>query len=271
MQEAIARPDVTRFVGSSGGNAGMAMAVVAQKMGVPLTIYIPTSTKSFMVDKLKAHGADVVVSGNNWNEANAKAEKALEEDGTFLVHPFDQEDTWHGHSTIMDELVTQLNQKEPSCIITCIGGGGLVLGLLQGLDRHNWSHIPILAMETEGANCFDAARKAGEIVTLAGISSVATSLGALAVSNKLFQISQAEPRRILNQVVTDKEAVRACARFAQDHRMLVEPSCGATLSAIYSGKLSQVKKLPSKGDIVVIVCGGSLVNLQLMSQWSSTL
>ncbi|XP_023321257.1 serine dehydratase-like isoform X2 [Eurytemora carolleeae] len=188
MQEAVSKLGVTRFIGSSGGNAGMAMAVAAQKMNVPLTIYIPTSTKPFMIDNLKNYCADVVVTGENWNQANEAAKEALKQEGTFLVHPYDQPDTWEGHSTLVQELQNQLPQA-PGCIVSCVGGGGLVLGLLQGLEKAGWSSTPVLAMETEGAHCFAAARQAGQVVQLAGITSVATSLGALSVSETLFNLS----------------------------------------------------------------------------------
>ena len=79
--------------------------------------------------------------------------------------------------------------QAPGCIVSCVGGGGLVLGLLQGLDKAGWSSTPVLAMETEGAHCFAAARQAGQVVQLAGITSVATSLGALSVSETLFNLS----------------------------------------------------------------------------------
>merc|ERR1719422_281819 len=74
MQEAV-RCGATEFIGSSGGNAGMAMAVAANKIGKNLKLFIPKSTLPLMVDKLKKEKVEVIVTGNNWNEANAEAEK----------------------------------------------------------------------------------------------------------------------------------------------------------------------------------------------------
>jgi len=264
MQEAVAA-GVTRFIGSSGGNAGMAMAVAAKGLSVPVTIYIPKSTKQFMVDKLKNFGADVIVAGENWNEANEQAKLALQQTGTFLVHPYDQPDTWLGHSSLVDELQIQLKQK-PGCVVSCIGGGGLVIGLLQGLERIGWNSVPVIAMETKGANCFAAAREAGKVVTLAGITSVATSLGALSVSNTLFEMAQSQPERLVNYVVDDSAAKSACVKFADDMRVLVEPACGAALSAVYSGLIPPASG-SQDGDIVVVVCGGNAVTLDLINQW----
>ena len=129
----------------------------------------------------------MVVAGSNWNEANQAALAANESPDTFMVHPFNQPSTWEGHSTLISELADQL-ETSPACVVTCVGGGGLAMGLLQGMDKlSNWENVPLVTMETEGANCLLAARRAGQLVTLPAITSIATSLGALAVAENLLQ------------------------------------------------------------------------------------
>ena len=136
MQEAVLA-GATEFIGSSGGNAGMAMAVAANKIGKNLKLFIPKSTLPLMVEKLKKEKVEVIVTGNNWNEANAEAEKAMEAvPSAFMVHPFGQPTTWRGHSSLVTELTSQwdemgLEATVPSCLVTCVGGGGLALGILQ--------------------------------------------------------------------------------------------------------------------------------------------
>ena len=139
-----------------------------------------------LISYTQAEGAIVVVSGSNWNEANRAAIAANESPDTFMVHPFNQPSTWEGHSTLIYELADQL-ETTPSCVVTCVGGGGLALGLLQGMDKQaGWDSVPLITMETQGANCLLAARRAGQLVTLPAITSVATSLGALAVAENLL-------------------------------------------------------------------------------------
>jgi len=277
MQDAV-KNGRTSFVGSSGGNAGMAMAVAANKMGTNLKLYIPKSTLPFMVEKLKAEGVDVIVTGNNWNEANAAAERELEsQPKAFMVHPFGQETTWKGHSSLVTELRSQMpGNKVPSCIATCVGGGGLALGILQGLDESDsqesgWSNVPVVAMETHGANCLSAARSAGNSVTLPAITSIATSLGALKVADALLQYCQDQPDRVISKEVSDEEAMEACVRFANDHRMLVEPACGSVLASLYSGYLTKLLPDLGPGPVLVIVCGGNIVNTKLLMQWSKSI
>lgn len=77
-----------------------------------------------------------------------------------------------GHSSIIDEIKEQMNGVLPDCIIASVGGGGLVLGLIEGLIRHNWmqKNIKIIAVETEGADCFNKSVKENRIVNLESIS-----------------------------------------------------------------------------------------------------
>ena len=104
-----------------------------------------------------------------------------------MVHPFNQPSTWAGHASLVGELTSQLTER-PACLVTSVGGGGLALGLLQGLDTNHWGEVPLLTMETTGANCLLASRRAGHSVTLPRISSLATSLGALTVAPALLEI-----------------------------------------------------------------------------------
>ena len=89
-----------------------------------------------------------------------------------------------------------------------------------GLEEVGWSDVPVVLAETVGANCFDAALKAGKVVTLDSITSVAKTLGALTVSQKLFDLATSQDRRfdVISRVVTDRDAVKACLSFADDHR-----------------------------------------------------
>lgn len=267
MQEAV-RDGAVRFVGSSGGNAGMAMAVAARRLDKHLTIYIPKSTKAFMVDRLRAELAEVVVIGENWDEANIEAVKSAEEEGTFLVHPFDQASTWRGHSSLVAELEQQLAEP-PAALVTCVGGGGLAMGLLQGMDKaKGWEETQLVCLETNGANCLAEARRAGAPVRLPAITSIATSLGALQVVQPLLDYCLEKPAKVVSLEVTDTMAKEAVVKFASDHRLLVEPACGAVLSSVYRNLLPP--SLPP-GPVVVVVCGGNLVTRELVEQWAGEL
>ena len=93
-------------------SSGLAAAVVAQKFSLELIVYVPSSTSDMAQSVLKSHGAKVIVSGKVWDEAHQAAIQCLKEQesgAAFLAHPFEGLDTWQGHSTLVDEIFTQIN------------------------------------------------------------------------------------------------------------------------------------------------------------------
>lgn len=260
-----------RVVSSSGGNAGLAAAYCARALGVDCTVVVPQSTPYFIVDRLRAYGAEAMVHGSVWDEANTKAVEICGETNGCLVHPFDQSDTWDGHATLVRECQEQFRadlgkgpEFAPSAFVTCVGGGGLLMGILRGLDEVGWASSPVVACETEGADSMAQALVSGKLVTLPGIASIAKSLGATRVSEEIFNHCRSlGPERVRPWVCTDRDAVEACARFADDHRVLVEPACGAALASIYG----QSPALEGCESVVVEVCGGAIVDRQMLEAW----
>ena len=134
------------------------------------------------------------------------------------------------------------------------------------MEEVNWhKSVDLITMETEGSNCFNAALKEGKIVTLDGINSIAKSLGALSVSSKLFEMSFKNPK-IKSLTVTDQEALSSCFKFANDHRILVEPACGAALASVYFKKFESKTK-----PVILVVCGGNMASLELFESWQNSL
>lgn len=247
--EEAARAGATRFISPSGGNAGYAAAWAGRELGVCTTVIVPVTTSEEAKNAIAALGAEVVVSGESWKESNELALKMAGEDPkSKYIHAFDDPVMWDGHGTLMDEAVKQ--GPKPGAVVLSVGGGGLLCGVVAGMDRNGWGDVPVLACETEGAASFAAAVAAGEIVELEGISSVATSLGARAVAPHALELCR--DHRIIPYVVPDEAAVSACGRFLDDHRVLVEPACGVSLSAIYDN----TPLLGDAGTVLVVVCGG---------------
>ncbi|XP_043861022.1 L-serine dehydratase/L-threonine deaminase [Dromiciops gliroides] len=256
------------FVCSSAGNAGLAAAYAARKLGIPATIVVPNTTPSLTIEKLKAEGAMVKIVGETLAEAFELA-KALAKNnpGWIYVPPFDDPLIWEGHTTIVKELKENLPAK-PGAIALSVGGGGLLCGVVQGLLEVGWKDVPIVAMETYGAHSFNAATKAGKLVTLPKITSVAKALGVNTVGARTLKLAQEHP--IFSEVISDQEAVRALEKFVDDEKILVEPACGAALAAVYSGVLQKLQgegKLPAKlPSVVIIVCGGSNISLAQLQE-----
>ncbi|XP_055861843.1 L-serine dehydratase/L-threonine deaminase-like isoform X2 [Biomphalaria glabrata] len=254
---------------ASGGNAGMAAAYASRELGIPCTIILPKTTPAFLADRLKLYNAEVRVHGEVYDEAKTLAQELSKQTGSLYVPAFEHPDIWEGHASMIVEAAQQM-QERPSVVITSVGGGGLCNGIVQGMRQVGWENVPIVAVETQGADCFDAAIKAGEVVNLEAITSVAKTLGSLSVSpTTLEYYKQANPP-IINYVVTDQDAVSACVKFADDHRFLVEPACGASLAIIYGKilhRLIEEKKLTSITSALVIVCGGAIVSTEVIQSW----
>ncbi|XP_038619548.1 L-serine dehydratase/L-threonine deaminase isoform X1 [Tachyglossus aculeatus] len=251
------------FVCSSAGNAGLATAYAARKLGVPATIVVPNTTPSLTIQRLKDEGAVVQVVGEMLDEAIDQA-KALANNnpGWVYIPPFDDPLIWEGHTSIVQELKESMSAK-PGAIVLSVGGGGLLCGVVQGLCQVGWGDVPIVAMETHGAHSLHAALAAGKLVTLPQITSVAKALGVNTVGAQALKLALEHP--VISEVVTDQEAVLALEQFVDDEKILVEPACGAALAAVYSRVL---QKLQAQGklraplpSVVLIVCGGCNISL----------
>jgi L-serine/L-threonine ammonia-lyase len=246
-----------RLVSSSGGNAGYAVAWAGRSLGVPVTVVVPTTTGSRMRELIEATGAEVRVSGDVWDEAHAAAAELAEASHGALLHPFDDPDIWEGHSSLIEEVAAA--GVTPDTVVVSVGGGGLLCGVLQGMQSAGWSDVPVLAVETEGAASLHAALKAGEPVTLPAITSLAVTLGAKRVCDRALELSQ--QHEVRSVLVSDTAAVQACERFLDDHRVLVEPSCGAALSVVYDHHPDL------SGTVLVVVCGGAAVTRSQLESW----
>jgi L-serine/L-threonine ammonia-lyase len=248
-----------KLVCASGGNAGYAAAYAGRQLGLPTTIVLPKTTPALMQDLIRREGATVIVHGVSWNEANAYAIELAEQENAAYIHPFDDPRVWRGHSPIIREIAEA--GVKPGIVVVSVGGGGLLCGLLEGTHDVGWKDVPVLAVETEGAASFAASVQAGRLVTLDRIATIATTLGARAVAAEA--LAWTGRHTITPWLVTDRAALDACLRFADDHRLLVEPACGASLSTVYN----RAGPLAGLAPVVVIVCGGAGVSLGLLEEW----
>ncbi|KAL4646587.1 L-serine dehydratase/L-threonine deaminase [Arapaima gigas] len=252
-----------RFVCCSGGNAGMAAAYSARRLGVPATIVVPVVTPDFTVERLKDEGATVVVCGKVLKDSIEYGQQLVANNpGWVFISPYDDPLIWEGHTSLVRELQTELEVK-PGAVVLSVGGGGLLCGVVEGLRQAGWGDVPIIAMETIGADSLNAALRAGELVTLSEITSIATTLGLNQVAAQTLKLTCEHV--VFSELVTDQQAVKAAELFADDEKILVEPACGAALAAIYCNIINRLQKesklAQELGPVVVIVCGGNNITL----------
>lgn len=294
-------PSTARFYCSSGGNAGLACATCANTLGRPATIVVPTTVSPLMRSKLLALGAEVHSVGSVWAEADGHLRKELlaHDPAGIYVPPFDHPDIWTGAASIVSELREQLpgnggdsthddatslhnDDSVPIHAIVCsVGGGGLVNGLVQGVESAAWpaGKPTILAVETVGADSLNSSVRAGEHVTLPGITSIAKSLGATRVSEETWRWAQHSGAGgkatgpLVSHTVSDADAAVAAVRFADDARALIEVACGATIAVAYNGDLRRLvggqdtDEEWAKRNVVLEVCGGAGVSLDVLNDY----
>ncbi|KAG8984278.1 hypothetical protein FRB94_006190 [Tulasnella sp. JGI-2019a] len=140
---------------ASGGNAAYATSSAAKILNLRCTAYIPEASKPF-TSLLEAMGTKVVVGGVNYFAALQAAQQAAEANNeAVLVPAYDHPTLWEGHSSMIDEIQDQLpSGVKPDAVLCSVGGGGLLGGVITGCDRVGWKDVPIVALETQGANCF---------------------------------------------------------------------------------------------------------------------
>lgn len=248
-----------KVVCPSGGNAGFATAVAAAALGMEASIIVPQTTPESTRARIAKTGAQVIVHGKVWDDANQLALELAKEPDTEYVPAFDHPTLWEGHSTMVDEILQDCPQVDT--IVASVGGGGLLAGILTGLERHGRMDCRIIACETEGAASFAAAIKAGHPVRLSGIKTVASSLGALQVAQWPVQHIQGFQHTCV--VLTDAEAIMGVVRFADDMRQLVEPACGVSLAVAYLDHPA----IADAHDVVIVVCGGVSISAQVVAGW----
>lgn len=237
-----------KFIASSGGNAGLSMAYVAKKLGADIQIVVPESTSEFMINKIRNLDVEVIVHGKVWDEAHEFSLRQAKETNAVYVSPFDDELLWQGHASMIDECAKEMAQ--PTKIVLSVGGGGLLLGVLEGLRRNGWESTEVIAVETHGADAFYKSIEKGELVTLPAINSIASSLGAKMVASEALK--QAKLLNVTPFLVYDEDTIRSMVSFLNEYNVLVEPACAASLAypMIYNEESTR------DDTILVIACGG---------------
>lgn len=250
----------TRLVCPSGGNAGLATAYAARTLGMQADIVVPTTTPQATRNRILETGATLTVHGDVWDESNQLALSMAAASNAEYVPAFDHPVLWEGHASMIDEIVEVL--PEVDAIVTSVGGGGLLAGVLTGLLRHDRRDCRVIACETTGAASFRAALDAGHPVQIERIDSIAKSLGARQVAAWPVDAIQQFPHASV--VLPDADAKAGVVRFADDHRQLVEPACGVSLAVVYGDHPA----IRDAHDVVVIVCGGVSIDVETVAQWA---
>jgi threonine dehydratase len=232
-------------VAASGGNHGVAVSYAAMKLGIPAKIFVPSVASQEKVDRIRANGANLVIGGERYADAQAASEKWRAESGAMMVHPYDQEETMLGQGSVGLEFEEQA--PEIDTLLVAVGGGGLIGGIA------SWyaGKIKIIGVEPETAPTLFNAMRAGKPVDSEAGGIAADSLAPKRVGELMFPIAQKFVERVV--LVTD-DAIRDSQRALwRTMRVATEPGGAAAMSAILSGAYA-----PEKNEkLGILVCGGN--------------
>ncbi len=236
---------------ASGGNHGAAVALAAQRLGLPARIFVPEISSPVKIAAIRARGAEVVVGGARYADAQAACDRYAAETGALLVHPYDTAQTIAGAGTVAlewEEDQAALGLPPLDTVLVAVGGGGLVAGVAAW-----WAgRVKVVAVEPEGSCCLAAALEAGEPVDVPVESIAADSLGARRAGDLVFAIAKETVREAVR--VPDAAIREAQLRLWNGWRIAAEPGGAAALAALLSGRYA-----PAPGERVgVLLCGANV-------------
>lgn len=240
------------LITASAGNHAQGVAYAAQCYGVKAVIVMPTTTPLIKVERTKSYGAEVVLYGNVYDEACAKAYELAAEEGYTFIHPFDDLRVATGQGTIAMEIIKELPVVD--YILVPVGGGGLATGVSTLAKLLN-PKIKVIGVEPEGANCLQESVKAGKVLTLDHVSTIADGTAVKTPGSRIFPYLQ----KNLDDIITvpDEELVVAFLDMVENHKMVVENSGLLTVAAL--------KHLDVKGKKIVSILSGGNMDVITMS------
>lgn len=240
------------LITASAGNHAQGVAYAAQKFGCKATIVMPTVTPLIKVNRTKSYGAEVVLHGEVYDEACAKAYEIAEEQGLTFVHPFDDADVATGQGSIAMEIVQELPTVD--YILVPVGGGGLITGVATLAKMLN-PKIKVIGVEPAEAASMKAAVEAGKPVTLDSANTIADGTAVKCVGTFNFPYVQ----KYVDEIITveDDELIGAFLDIVENHKMIVENSGLLTVAAL--------RQLNLKGKKVVSVLSGGNMDVITMS------
>jgi threonine dehydratase len=236
---------------SSAGNHAQGVAIAAAVYGVRAVVVMAANATQSKIDATRAYGAEVVLHGSIWDEANAKMLELAERDGMTIIHPFDDLQLITGQGTLGLEIFDDFPQAD--IVVVPIGGGGLISGVSTALKGLN-PKIKIIGVESSGAPGMKNSVAAGHVVTLDRVDCIIDGLRVKRVGENNFRIV----RDYVDEIVTlpDADIFEAMLWIMSRCKLVVEGAAAAPVGALLGGLI----KAPTGSKVVCVLSGGN-VNL----------
>jgi threonine dehydratase len=236
---------------SSAGNHAQGVALAAAIHGIRAVVVMAENATRSKVEATRAYGAEVVLHGTIWDEANEKAKELVAEQGLTYIHPFDDAELIAGQGTLGLEIVQDWPEVEAA--IVPIGGGGLISGVSMALKSVN-PKIRVIGVESSDGPAMRKSVDAGHLVTLDRIDCIIDGLRVKRVGELTFSVVQ----RFVDDIVTLPDAqIFEAMLWAMNHcKLVVEGAAAAPIGALLQGLID----LPPGTRVACVLSGGN-VNL----------
>ena len=237
-------------IAASAGNHAQGVALSANKMGLKATIVMPKTTPEIKVSAVQALGANVVLFGSSFDEANAHAKALSAEHHYTIIHPFDDPDVIAGQGTIANELLQQNAHIDK--IFVPVGGGGLAAGIAVYI-KQLMPNIKVIAVEPHDAACLQAALKNNAPVTLEKVGLFADGVAVKTIGTETFRLCQ----QYIDEVITvsSDEICASVKDIFEDTRAIAEPAGALALAGLK--KYSAQSNLENE-NLVAILSGANV-------------
>jgi threonine dehydratase len=239
---------------SSAGNHAQGVALAASIYGIRAIVCMATNATPSKVEATRAYGAEVVLYGDMWDDANEHAKKLAAEQGLTYIHPFDDLDLIAGQGTLGLEIMDDFPAVD--VVVVPIGGGGLISGVSMAVKMRN-PKVKVIGVESSGAPAMQKSVQAGHMVTLDRVDCLIDGLRVKRVGEKNFQIVQ----RYVDEIVAlpDDEIFDNVLWVMGHCKVVVEGAAAASVAALRAGLVHA----PAGSKVTCVLSGGNLNLAQL--------
>lgn len=236
---------------SSAGNHAQGVALAAKLNGMHAVVCMAENATPSKIAATRGYGAEVVLHGTIWDEADEKARQLVEERGLTYIHPFDDPQLVAGQGTLGLEIYEDF--PEADVVVVPIGGGGLISGVSMALKSMN-PRVKIVGVESSGAPGMQKSVEAGHVVTLDRVDSIIDGLRVKRVGEYTREVAS----RFVDEIVTlpDSDMFDAVIWIMAHCKLVVEGAAAAPVAALLHQKI----KMPAGSRVVCVLSGGN-VNL----------
>jgi threonine dehydratase len=233
---------------SSAGNHAQGVALAAKIHGIRAVVCMAENATPAKIAATKGYGAEVVLHGMIWDEANEKAKELVRDEGLTYVHPFDDEQLIAGQGTLGLEIVQDWPEVE--AVVVPIGGGGLISGVSMAVKSHN-PKVRIIGVESSDGPAMKMSVEAGKLETI----DCRTIIDGLRV-RRVGEINLSVVQRFVDEIVAlpDRDIFDAVIWVMERCKLVAEGAAAAPVAALLHGLI----KLPAGSRVAVVLSGGNL-------------